>query len=264
MFILPGKYLTQLYSENADKNQENLANAEEHFKEVQNAYEILSDKHERAWYDSHRDAILRSGERHQAGGTGGFEGGVRPDDEVDLYPYFSATCYNGFGDGPRGFYSVYDELFNKIAEQEGTSSKMPRFGSSTSAWADVSTFYNEWSGFRTTKSFSWADEYNTAAAPNRKVRRAMDQVCRMRRLGKMFECGANRIILINSLSTSFMLSTLQENEKARKALKKEYNENVRELVEFLRKRDKRVIAHQVEQARLRAEREAADKARYVY
>lgn len=33
----------------ADKNQHRLEEAEEKFKEVQNAYEVLSDKHERAW-----------------------------------------------------------------------------------------------------------------------------------------------------------------------------------------------------------------------
>ena len=36
-----------------------------------------------------------------------------------------------------------------------------------------------------------------------------------------------------------------ENKKHRKAMRKEFNETVRELVEFVRKRDKRVIAHQV-------------------
>jgi hypothetical protein len=36
-----------------------------------------------------------------------------------------------------------------------------------------------------------------------------------------------------------------ENEKARKAARREHNEAVRELVAFLRKRDKRVAAHQV-------------------
>ena len=36
-----------------------------------------------------------------------------------------------------------------------------------------------------------------------------------------------------------------ENKKRRKAMRKEFNETVRELVAFVRKRDKRVIAHQV-------------------
>jgi len=40
------------------------------FKELQSAYEVLSDKHERAWYDNHRESILR-------GTTGGRERGTR-------------------------------------------------------------------------------------------------------------------------------------------------------------------------------------------
>lgn len=224
----------------SDKNQENPAAAEERFKEIQNAYEILSDKQERAWYDSHRTAILRSGERHQAG-TAGEGMGERPDDYVDVYEYFTSTCYSGFGDGPRGFYTVYDNLFTTLSEQEANAaaaraekrgssanSKLPSFGLSGAPWSEVGPFYAEWSSFVSAKDFSWADEYNPASAPNRKVRRAMEQ----------------------------------ENEKKRKAARKEYNEGVRALVDFLRKRDKRVAAHQVEEAKRRQEREAADAARY--
>ena len=35
----------------ADKNQHRLEEADVRFKELQNAYEVLSDKHERAWSD---------------------------------------------------------------------------------------------------------------------------------------------------------------------------------------------------------------------
>jgi DnaJ family protein A protein 5 len=52
-------------------------------------------------YDSHRDQILRSGERHQAGGGADFTPGHRPDDEPDLYQFFTAACFSGFGDGPK-------------------------------------------------------------------------------------------------------------------------------------------------------------------
>ena len=164
----------------ADKNQENLAYAEERFKEIQNAYEILSDKHERAWYDSHRDAILRSDDRHQAGAQGpGDAGGSRPEEEEDLFSYFSSARWSGFGDGPRGFYGVFDQLFQRLAAAEAGAADaqgrsapgpFPRFGASAAEWAEVAAFYSAWGSFSTVKEFAWADQYNPAAAPNRKVR----------------------------------------------------------------------------------------------
>lgn len=52
-------------------------------------------------YDSHRDAILRSGETHQAGGDGGVTPGQRPSDELDPFQYFSTACYSGYNDGAK-------------------------------------------------------------------------------------------------------------------------------------------------------------------
>jgi curved DNA-binding protein CbpA len=51
--ILSNKFL--------DKYQGDKSIAEEKFKELQNAYSILSDPQERSWYDSHRESILRGG-----------------------------------------------------------------------------------------------------------------------------------------------------------------------------------------------------------
>ncbi len=42
----------------------------------------------------------------------------------------------------------------------------------------------------------------------------------------------------------------EENQKRRKALRRHYNETVRELAAFVRKRDKRVLAHNVRSAEL--------------
>jgi hypothetical protein len=50
-------------------------------------------------YDSHRDAILRSGS-HQTGTTGS-EGWQRDSqDGLNLYQYFSPSCFTGYSEGP--------------------------------------------------------------------------------------------------------------------------------------------------------------------
>ncbi|GIM08082.1 hypothetical protein Vretimale_12093, partial [Volvox reticuliferus] len=236
-----------------DKNAHRAEEAAERFKEIQNAYEILSDKHERAWYDDHRDQILRSGERHQAGGGGGFEGGTgKPAEDEELFSFFTSSCYSGYGDGPKGFYGVYASVFAKLAKQEqeawerrdaanadgdddlsgggGSSSSAPTFpgfGTSLSDTATVNAFYSHWLNFTTCRNFAWADLYNPAAAPNRQVRRRMEE----------------------------------ENAKARRAARKEWIDTVRELVGFVRKRDKRVARAQAEEAARRAAREAEDQER---
>lgn len=217
-----------------DKNQHQAELAGDRFKEIQNAYEVLSDKHERSWYDGHRDAILRSGDRHQAGASS-MGGPEQAPDDINLYAYFSSTAYSGFGDGLRSFYGVYSGLFERLAKQEAesrggksrTSFVYPSFGTSASAWPEVATFYAEWSSFSSARSFSWADQYNPATAPNRQVRRMIEA----------------------------------DNEKARRAARREFNENVREMVAFVKKRDKRVLAHAVEEAARKAEAAALEAER---
>ena len=73
--------------------------ATERFKEIQSAYAVLSDKHERSWYDQHRESILRGGR-----GVGG-GGGDESDEEeggTDLWPLFSSSAFEGFGGGKGG------------------------------------------------------------------------------------------------------------------------------------------------------------------
>ncbi|GAX82273.1 hypothetical protein CEUSTIGMA_g9702.t1 [Chlamydomonas eustigma] len=237
-------YRKQALTWHPDKNSHRLEEAQEKFKEVQNAYEILSDKHERAWYDSHRDQILKSGDRHQAGGSGYDAGAAkRPDDEEDLFPYFSTSCFSGYGESVKSFYGVYSTLFEKLAKQESEASKareededsarrecpatFPRFGNADMDSVGVNAFYAFWSNFATFKQFTWCDLYNPASAPNRQVRRKMEE----------------------------------ENKKLRKAARKEFNDTVRELVAFIRKRDKRVVKFQAEEAAKRASKLAEEEER---
>ncbi len=44
-----------------DKNPDNVDECTKYFAVIQQAYDVLSDDHERAWYDRHRDDILRGG-----------------------------------------------------------------------------------------------------------------------------------------------------------------------------------------------------------
>ncbi|XP_017172290.1 dnaJ homolog subfamily C member 21 isoform X1 [Mus musculus] len=201
-----------------DKNLDNAAEAAEQFKLIQAAYDVLSDPQERAWYDNHREALLK----------GGLDGEYQ-DDSLDLLHYFTVTCYSGYGDDERGFYAVYRVVFELIAKEElecmseGDVEDFPTFGDSQSDYDTVvHPFYAHWQSFCTQKNFSWKEEYDTRQASNRWEKRAMEK----------------------------------ENKKIRDRARKEKNELVRQLVAFIRKRDKRVQAH-----RKLVEEQNAEKAR---
>lgn len=191
-----------------DKNLENSAEAAEQFKLIQAAYDVLSDPQERAWYDNHREALLRGG-----------VSGEYQDESIDLLQYFTVTCYTGYGDDEQGFYSVYRNLFQSLAneelehckeEEEEEEEEFPSFGDSLSDYDTVvHGFYGRWQSFCTKKNFAWKEEYDTRQASNRWEKRAMEK----------------------------------ENKKTRDKARKERSELVRQLVAFVRKRDKRVQAH---------------------
>uniref|UniRef100_A0A1B6MKP1 DnaJ homolog subfamily C member 21 n=1 Tax=Graphocephala atropunctata TaxID=36148 RepID=A0A1B6MKP1_9HEMI len=189
-----------------DKNPNNAEEAKIQFQLVQQAYEVLSDSHERAWYDKHRESILRGG-----------LGSNYDDNSLDIFQYFTSNCFSGYNDGEKGFYSVYREVFNKIAAEDsnfdsGSDSdfEIPNFGKSNSSYEDVvHSFYCFWQGYTTKKSFAWLNIYDIKEAPNRKVAKMMEK----------------------------------ENKKVRDKAKKERNEEIRNLVTFVKKRDKRVQAH---------------------
>ena len=87
-----------------DKNPDCVDEAKEQFQLIQQAYEVLGDPRERQWYDNHREYIINSGDT--------------PVNELNLFKYFSPSCYKGFGDDDKGFYSVYREVFNTLLVEE--------------------------------------------------------------------------------------------------------------------------------------------------
>ncbi|KAL1373205.1 hypothetical protein HN51_003201 [Arachis hypogaea] len=177
------------------------------FQELQHAYEVLSDPKERSWYDSHRSQILFSDPDT-----------LRNSSVPDLFSFFSNTVFSGYSDSGRGFYKVYSDVFDKIHANEinfvkklglGVDSirQAPVMGNLDSPYEQVTAFYGYWLGFSTVMDFCWVDEYDVSAGPNRRSRRLMEE----------------------------------ENNKVRKKARREYNDTVRRLAEFVKKRDKRVI-----------------------
>ena len=214
-----------------DKNSGNgdTENAAEQFRLVQQAYECLSDPMERKWYDDHRDAILRGWSANGGGDGSG------ADMLFDVVPFTYAGVFKGYSDDEGGFYAVYRSVFQKIyeGEEQGTRSHdgsssleylSTDFGTSESEWSDVATFYQGWESFASGLNFAWADTYDIKEAPNRRVRRLMED----------------------------------ENRKARKAAKRARNDDVLALVRFVKKRDPRV-QRKLEQ--LEAEKQQKEKDR---
>lgn len=195
-----------------DRNYGNVEATTKQFADVQSAYEVLSDLQERAWYDSHRDAILRDqdnifGDR--------YEHNVRTttaDDVIRIFANFRGKL--DFTGSNTGFYAVLGRTFDALAREEELACEWegldpityPSFGHADDAYDGVvRPFYAAWNGFATQKSFSWEDVYRYSEAPDRRVRRMLEK----------------------------------ENKRLREEGIREFNDAVRSLVAFVKKRDPR-------------------------
>lgn len=214
-----------------DRNYGDVEKATKLFAEVQSAYQVLSDLQERAWYDSHREAILRDVD---VGSSEHFERDMKFTSATELSSLMGKFKTSvPFTDAPNGFYGKLRETFEKLAEEEYaaadwegiTSPDYPTFGTAESSYEDViRPFYSVWTSFSTRKTFSWKDKHNLAEAPDRYIRRLMEK----------------------------------ENKRMREEGIKEFNEAVRSLVMFVRKRDPRYAQNvQSEADRQKAMKEAA-------
>ncbi|KAL2828121.1 hypothetical protein BJY01DRAFT_133625 [Aspergillus pseudoustus] len=198
-----------------DRNYGNVEAATNLFAEIQAAYEVLSDPQERSWYDSHRDAFL-GGER--AAETTDFSYNARMTTSADILKLFSKFSPRmEFTDSPSGFYGGLRDTFAQIAQEEEMACRWenadileyPSFGSRDDDFQVVRQFYAVWGSFSTNKSFSWKDTYRYSEAPDRRVRRLMEK----------------------------------ENKRLREAAIREFNDAVRSLVNFVKKRDPRYKAY---------------------
>ncbi|OKL62832.1 hypothetical protein UA08_02109 [Talaromyces atroroseus] len=203
-----------------DRNYGKVEAATKLFTEIQCAYEVLSDPQERAWYDTHQYAEISDDGPVQGGGgqqQTATPGGYRMTAANILSLVLNFNPHNmEFSDSPNGFYGGLRDVFDQIAQDEGVAARWddssappvdyPSFGSKEDSFDDVvRPFYAVWTSFSTRKSFSWKDKYKYSEAPDRRVRRLMEK----------------------------------ENKKMREDGIREYNDAVRSLVAFVKKRDPR-------------------------
>lgn len=198
-----------------DRNFNDVENATKKFAEVQTAYEILSDPQERAWYDSHRDAILRGDTDSDDAPPEHYNVRLTTTEEImTLMGRFNRSV--PFNDSPNGFFGILDITFGQLATEEAAACdwegalpvEYPPFGSSDDEYDPIAKpFYNAWSSFSTRKSFSWKEKWRLSDAPDRRVRRLMEK----------------------------------ENKKMRDDAIRDFNDAVRSLVAFVKKRDPRYV-----------------------
>ncbi|EFR02770.1 hypothetical protein MGYG_05769 [Nannizzia gypsea CBS 118893] len=216
-----------------DKNYGNVEEATELFAEVQSAYEILSDPQERAWYDSHKDA-----------GGSGDTGAQGPEnsrftaaaDVMSLIMKFNPRME--FSDAPTGFFGGLNDTFSRLASEELVACRWgdlepihyPSFGCKDDPPDSIRKFYAAWSSFATKKSYAWKDVYKYSEAPDRRVRRLMEK----------------------------------ENKRLREDGIRDFNDAVRSLVAFVRKRDPRykaTVQSEADRQRILRDSAAAQAAR---
>ncbi|KAL8771750.1 MAG: hypothetical protein Q9209_002941 [Squamulea sp. 1 TL-2023] len=195
-----------------DRNYGNVEETTRLFAEIQSAYAVLSDPQERAWYDSHRNVILR-GDGDVQGHH--YEHDVRvttAEDIMMMLPKINAL--RDFSNSSSSFYGILRGTFDTLAKEEELACEWqdidplsyPGFGNADDDYdSDVRSFYAAWSSFATKKNFAWVDIYRYSDAPDRCVRRLMEK----------------------------------ENKRLREDAAREFNDAIRSLVAFVKKRDPR-------------------------
>lgn len=208
-------YKLQALKLHPDRNFDKVEEATALFAKIQAAYDVLSDPQERAWYDSH-------GVENEFNSMEDENDIVIPDyvtSSDDLQKYFDPMLYSGLDNNNSDMFETIDSLFKKLGEEEyqaimnqnkvGDYTPFPRFGNNISTWENTKHFYSSWLKFSSKKSFSWYDIYRISDAPDRKTMRTMENA----------------------------------NQKSRDAARIEFDETVRTLARFIRKRDPRYKKH---------------------
>lgn len=157
---------------------------------------------------------------------------------LDIFPYFTTSCYKGFSDDDEGFYAVYRKVFEKLSAEDieymdnpEDYENIPKFGNSSTVFEDVINFYGHWESYSTRKSYAWLFTHNISELRDRRLLKLVDK----------------------------------EHKKIQQKARKERNEEIRSLVLFVKKRDKRmaeyrkVLEEKAQQNRLKSQQNRLDQ-----
>ncbi|KAG8908328.1 hypothetical protein FRB99_007254 [Tulasnella sp. 403] len=214
------------------RNPNDVEAATQKFAALQQAYE------ERAWYDSHRSSLapepdaeavfedIRKGAPPPTSKRKSTDPGLQA---KHLLRFMDASIWKAMDDSDYASRPFLSYRYHGIILTRRTLLLIfqpQTFGYSHWTWGTnagpkedsgaqeaVRNFYNAWLSFATAKDFIWKELWNLSEAPNRQVRKGMEG----------------------------------ENKKARNDARRDYNDTVRALVKFIRKRDPRYQAHLVRQ-----------------
>lgn len=229
-------YRSKALLHHPDKNPGKEKEANQSFAIIQRAYEVLSDPQERSWYDQHREAILKHHKKQNQNGWGFSSNSSSHSHSPtfvnidDLMQYFNPSIYSNYTDSSKGgFYFIYRSLFEQLEQVEGEQFQTS-FGSMNTPYEpSLLSFYDKWLSFSSKRDWSqflFPEDHSEAylKGTNHNYRRQINR----------------------------------ELQKKREKFKREYNETIRSLAAFIRKRDPR---HQAWQTRKKQDNLAQEQSR---
>lgn len=184
----PDKQAALLLSEvTEDAKQAKKEEIENHFKSVQEAYEILIDPVRRRIYDS----------------TDEF------DDEIPT------DC------APQDFYKVFGPAFMRNGRWS-VNQPIPSFGDDSTPLKEVDSFYNFWYSFKSWREFPHADEFDVEQAESRDHKRWMErQNAKLSEKARKEDYARIRSLVDNAYRRDPRILRRKEEEKAEKQRKKQ-------------------------------------------
>ncbi|SCN61738.1 DnaJ protein, putative [Plasmodium chabaudi chabaudi] len=209
---------------NSNRSEEELKRYTHIFRKIQESYECLIDERRRKWYDVNRNKIIRGREEEEEREGNQTNSYSNYKVNINIWGYFNNNCFNGYDDNcEKSFYNVYRKLFDDIIKEENEELNKinkinknnkenpisaPSFGNSQTCGKSIDEFYEYWSNFSTVKKFDFFNEYlKSYEFENRHTRRNLKK----------------------------------ENEKKSIKERKNYNENIRSLVQHLKQYDTRYL-----------------------